>query len=267
MTEKNNDAKKNNVNTTDKLAELKRRQRQHDVTISIDGETKTIKEKEWLSMFESADAKLFPKKISDSVTAAISAYWFAQIADVYTKQYGSSNEAHFGFTMRPIAIVSEIKEIYDVIDNMIFFAATNGDNEKFDCSRLIKALIGDEMNCLVSVQDMETLNWMFKRLQFFCADLIRDNGYNSIPEYYQVEMLGEVGVKSWFVPAEYVKSFFESDDAEVIIVEDDGLKICFSKGAPTTEQISCESDEYSVVSIHDAFKRIMIDYFYSMSEN
>lgn len=252
MAKKNNNAKKaNNIK---------------HVKLIVGEKITAISAKEWYNKIESAEAKLFPEKFSNSTAAAVSSYKLAVIADLYTQKYASFNEAHFGFTVRPTVIVNKIKEIYDIIDNMIFFAATNGDNEKFDCSKLIKALIGDETNCLVSVQDMETLNWMFKRIQFFCMDLIRNNGYNSIPEFFQVEMLDVDNIKSWFVPAEYVKAFFNSDNG-IIIVEDDGLKIRFSKGAPTTEQLCFESDEYSVASVHDAIKNIMTDYFYNLSEN
>jgi len=264
MADKKNNAKKNVNTTTDKLAELRARVHKHDVKINIGEKTITIPAMEWCNKIESAEAKLFPEKFSDSVAAAISSYRLSMTAMYYTKQ--ANNESHFGVTIRPTAIIDKIKEIFNTIDNITFFAATYGDNEKFDWSKLARSLVGDEINCVVSAKDMDALDWMFTRLQFFCADIIRDQiGRKTVPEFYQVEMLDVDNVKSWFVPAEYVKAFFD-DDAETIIIEDDGVRIRFSKTAPTTEQLRFESDDYCLTSIYDSIKNIMTDYFYNLSE-
>ena len=260
MAEKKSIAK--NVNT-DKLAELRARVHKHDVKLIINGNITTIPAREWYDKIESTEAKLFPKKFSNSVAAAISSYRLSMTAMLYTNQ--ANNESHFGVTIRPTIIIDKIKEIFNTIDNITFFAATNGDNEKFDWSKLTRSLVGDEINCVVSVKDIDALDWMFVRLQFFCADIIRDQiGCKTVPEFYKVEMIDVDDIKSWFVPAEYVKAFFDSD-GETIFIEDDGVKILFSKAAPTTEQLCFESDEYSVASVYDAIKNIMTDYFYNLS--
>lgn len=260
MAEKKNNAK--NVNAT-KLAELHASVHKHDVKITIGENTTTIPAREWRDKIESAEAMLMPEKLTNSVATAISTYGLARQGDELTET--NSNESHFGFTMVPVAVVNEITLIFNYIDKMIFFSSTNGDNEKFNIKNIIKSLVGDEENCIVHVKDMESLNWLFKRVQFFCSDLIKDQGYNDIPEFYDVMLLGKGGVKYWIVPANYVTAIFNTTDD--IIIEDDGLKITFEKRIPAAGEIFYEDDEYSVVSVHDAIKNIMTDYFYNLSEN
>lgn len=255
---------KNNTNAgSSKIAELKKRQHQHDVKIIKTG--KTITAEEWANIIE-VGANLTPKKFNITIATAIAAFWAAFAADKMTEQYGASHESHFGFTTRPIAVIDEITEIFNNIDNMTFFAATNGDNEKFNIKNIVKGLVGDEENCVVSVKDIESLNWLFRRVEFFATDIIRDQGYDIIPKFYEAIALGEVGIKGWLVPAEDIVFTFKTTDD--IIIEDDGLQILFQKAIPTTDEICYESDSYSVVSVHDAIKNIMTDYFLNhLSEN
>lgn len=260
---KKNNAKKN-VNTTDMLTELSARVHKHDVKLIIDEKTTIIPAREWRKKLESAEAMLMPEKLNNTVATAISNYWLAQQGDELTEH--NVYESHFGFTMRHIGVINEITAIFNCIDKLVFFSATNGDNEKFNIKNIIKSLVGDESNCIVHVQDMEILNWLFKRVSFFCLDLLRDQGYNNIPEFYDVTILGKGGVKDWLVPANYVAAVFDTT-AENIIIEDDGLRIGFSKSMATEREIFYEDDEYSVVSVHDAIKNLMTDYFYNMSEN
>ena len=256
---------KNNTNAGSKIAELKKRQHQHDIKIIKTG--KIITAEEWADIIESVRAHLTPKKFNITTATAISAFWAAFAADKMTEQYGASYESHFGFTTRPIAVIDELSEIFNNIDNMTFFAATNGDNEKFNITNIVKGLVGDEENCVVSVKDIEKLNWLFKRVEFFTTDIIRDQGYDIIPKFYDVIALGKVGIKNWLVPAEHIAAVFNTTD-DNIIIEDDGLQILFQKAIPTTDEICYESDSYSVVSVHDAIKNIMTDYFLNyLSEN
>jgi hypothetical protein len=263
MAEKKNNAKKNVNNTTDKLAELRARVHKHDVKLIIGEKTTIIPAREWHNKIESAEAMLLPEKFSDSVATAISAYWLARQADKLTEQYGV-NESHFGFTMRPIAVVNEITAIFNCIDKLVFFSATNGDNEKFNTKNLIKSLVGDEENCIVHIQDMEILNWLFKRVEFFCSDLLKDQGYNNIPEFYCATLLGKGGIKDWMVPANYVAATFNTTD-DIIVIGDDGLCITFEKASPTVGEIFYNNDDYCLASVHDAIKNIMTDYFYNLS--
>lgn len=253
----------NNTNARSKIDELRNRVHKHDVHIEIGGSEKSIlTSKEWNELITSVEARLMPEKLNNAVATATSAYWLGRNGDKLTEQYDTDNEAHFGFTTKALSVITVIKDIFDKIDETTFFCATNGDSQKFNFSGLIKSLIGNEVDCLVSVSDMESLNWLFKRLQFFCIDLLSDKGYKSAPEFYSVELLGgDFEIKKWIVPAAYVAAVFNT--TENIIIEDDGIKISFNKTAPTVGEIFCESDDYCLTSVHDAIKSIMTDYFYN----
>jgi len=259
MASKKNNAKKN-VNNANKLAELKRRLHQHDVIIMIgDNDKRIAPAKVWSTLIESSVAQQQPEKLNLTVATATSAFWLAKAGDKLTEQYGTSHESHFGFTMRTVSEMNELKDIFSGIDYITMFSATNGECEKIDIKNIIKSFIGDDINCLVSVLDMEILNWIFKSVQFFCSDLLNDQGYTTPPQFYQVELLGEEIVRSWLVTSKDVETLFTTDNS--VLIEDDGVKILLSKAAPTVEEIFYENDNYSVVSVHNAIKNIMTDYF------
>ena len=236
---------------------------QHDVTIETSaGNKKTISNKEWWSLLEKPEAKLLPKKLNNTVATATSAFWLAKVGDKLTEQNGRTS--HFGFTTRPIAAIDEITKIFNSIDNMIFFAATNGECDNFNFNIDITHI---DDNCLVSVSDIKKLNWMFKRVEFFCTDLIKGCQENRIPEFYNVELLGKAGIRNWVVPAAHVATVFNISTTNILI-EDDGIEILFSKAAPAAEEIFWKSDKYLVVSVYDAIKNIMTDYYFNhLSEN
>lgn len=249
-----------------KLAELKARVHKHDITIKTsDGEKKVISRKEWCNILTDKGAVQKPPVFSLAVVTAISAYAAASEGEKLSRQYGTEHEAHFGFTHRSAEDIRRIKEMFEIIDHLTFATATYCECDTVDLSALVKALVGNDVDVVVESESMEKLNWMFKRVQFLCSDILRDNGFDNIPKFYSVnaEKNGII-LENWLVTADYVSKVFGG--GEDITITDDGMTIRFTPIViPAVAEIYEENDNYCLVSFYDAVKNLVTEMYYKES--
>lgn len=250
--------KKNNATSkTSKIDELKARVHEHDVTIETSAGKKTITSKEWYSILTDNDAIKTPPKFNRATAIAISSYAAAAEGEKLSRQYGTKRESHFGFTYRTNEDIYRIQEMFLLISTEILAISARFDI--INLPKLVKALVGND-EAIVETESMEKLNWMFKNVQFICTDIIRDNGFDSIPKFYTVTAEKNGDTKNWLVTAEYISKVFGGDD--IITITDDGMNIKFTPVAlPVVAEIYYEDDEYCLVSFYDAIKNIVTDYF------
>jgi hypothetical protein len=155
--------------------------------------------------------------------------------------------------------------VFEIIDHLTFATATYCECDTVDLTKLVKALVGNETDAVVESEGMEKLNWMFKRVQFLCADILSDNGFSNIPKFYSVnaEKNGII-LEDWLVTSDYVFKVFGGDSA--ITITDDGMNIKFTPVVvPAISEIYSENDNYCLVSFYDAVKNLVTNMCYEES--
>lgn len=250
-------------NATNKLDEIKARVHEHDVIIETSVDKKVISSKEWYSILTNDGAVQKPPKFNLTTASSISSYAAATEGERLSRQYGTKHESHFGFTYRTTDDISRIKEMFLKIDNVILVAATRCDI--VNLPTLVKALVGNNTDAVVETESMEKLNWMFKNVQFFCTDILRDNGFNSILKFYDVtaEKNGIIIDNDWIITADYVSKVFGDGN---ITITDDGMSIKFTPIiVPDVGKIYIEDNKYCLVSFYDAIKNLVTDMYYKES--
>lgn len=242
-----------------KLDELKERRHRHDVTIKTSAGIKTISDKEWRSILTNEDANRKPPEFTLTAAKSISSLLAAAEGERLTRQYGTENESHFGFSFRTTDDIVRIKEMFEIIDNLTFVAATNGECENIDLSTLQLCLVGNDIeDVTVDVDFLERLNWMFSRVQFLCCDMV-----DSIPKFFSVTAEKNGIVLGHWLVTDVNEVFGTVDDN--IAISDDGMTIRFSPAVPTVGEIYSEDDNFCMASFYDAIKNLVSDMRYEES--
>lgn len=263
MAEKNTNASK--------IAELKARVHKHDVHITSAAGDKVISSKEWYSILTNDAATKKPPEFNPTAAMAISSYAAAAEGERLSRQYGTERESHFGFTYRPMEDITRMKELFETIDNIVFATATYCECDTIDLSTLVKSLVGNDVDVVVETETINKLNWMFKRVQFLCSDMLRDNGYDYIPKFFSVTAKkNDIIIGNWLVTADISKVFGDDNDITItdgryITITDDGMVIKFTPTVPTVGEIYKDDDDYCLVSFYDAIKNLVTEMYYEES--
>lgn len=245
-----------------KLDELKERQHKHDVTIKTSAGVKTISDKEWLDILTNEGANMKPPEFTLTGAIALSSLLAAAEGEKITRQYGTQNEAHFGFTFRSIEDISVLEEMFKTIDKLTFAAATNGESDAFDLSFGGGFVGNDVEEVVVEAHMMDKLNWMFNEVQFLCGDMLRDAGLSTIQFCAVTAEKNGIILGHWMVTADYVTKMFGDS---TVTISDDGMAIRFSPAVPTVGEIYSEDDNFCLTSFYEAIKNLVTDMRYEES--